>query len=61
MKKINSFWILSFIVTGLLLMANKCEKEPEDEEEKNFFFKLFSTFQNSLSTVGQTLKVSLTL
>ena len=33
MKKLSSFWILSFIVTGLLLMANKCEKEPEDEEE----------------------------
>ena len=33
MKKISSFWILAFIVTGLLLMANKCEKEPEDEEE----------------------------
>jgi uncharacterized protein (TIGR02145 family) len=33
MKKINSFLILSLIVIGLVLMANKCEKDPEDEEE----------------------------
>jgi hypothetical protein len=32
MKKISGFWTLLLIVMGLLVMANKCEKDPEEEE-----------------------------
>jgi uncharacterized protein (TIGR02145 family) len=32
MKKLSGFWTLSLIVMGLLVMANKCEKDPEEEE-----------------------------
>jgi len=33
MKKIKSSWIVLLIVTGLVLTANKCEKEDGPEEE----------------------------
>lgn len=32
-NRIRSCWLLVFILSGLLLTANKCEKEPEDEPE----------------------------
>ena len=33
MKKINSFWYCVILFAGLVLMANKCEKEPEEEPQ----------------------------
>ena len=33
MKKVISFWTAVMVVTGLVLMANKCEKSDPEEEE----------------------------